>query len=352
MALHESEASYRELFEGNPQPMWVCRRATGRSIAVNEAALALYGYRRNEFLELSLADLLGEGDSAGMKGPADLASSGSHRKKDGSPLELELTWHPCEFGGEEALLVLALAQRGDRGAAPESELAACKGELLAAQRELETFSYSISHDLQAPLRHINGFSQAILDDYGEILDHQAREYLLRITQAANKMSLLIDAVLKLSRVARSELTRQPVNLSVAAQVIALGLKHAEPGRRVEFRIEEGVVARADPKLCRQLLEILIGNAWKFSSLADPACIDFGAGVSEGETFYYLRDNGVGFDMAYAEKLFFIFHRLHRAEEFAGVGVGLAIAQRIVGRHGGRIWAQSAPAQGATFYFTL
>ena len=351
MALIESEASYRELFLGNPQPMWVCHRETHRFLAVNEAALRLYGYGRDEFMALSLERLLADGRRLP---PADEERAFSCRqlKKDGSCLELELLWHPCRFEGEPALLAVLPGGSGQRATGPEGRIAELSGQLAAAQRELETFSYSISHDLQAPLRHINGFSQALLDDYAGTLDQHAQEYLTRISQAAGKMSQLIEAILQLSRAARSELNRQPVNLSVAAQVISLELKHAAPQRQVDFVIEEGVSVEADPRLARQLLEILIGNAWKFSSKKQAARIEFGVRQLGGERVFFVKDDGVGFDLSYADKLFSIFHRLHRADEFEGTGVGLAIAQRIVSRHGGRIWAESAPECGATFYFTL
>jgi light-regulated signal transduction histidine kinase (bacteriophytochrome) len=328
-------------------------------LAANDAALRLYGYQRKEFLELRVS-YLSAGENPASYPDAeegDRVTCERQLRKDGSPLELELTWHPCKFKGERAHLVLVREQTGchrdeAREAVLEHQVVERGTQLEAAQRELETFSYSVSHDLQAPLRHIDGFSRALLDDYGGVLDNQGREYLSRICQAAGKMSQLIDAMLQLSRVTRSELERQEVNLSVKAQVISLELKHGAPQRKVEFRIEEGVSAHADPRLARQLMEILIGNAWKFASKTEAALIEFGAGKSDGKPVYFVRDNGVGFDMAYADKLFSIFHRLHRADEFEGSGVGLAIAQRIVGRHGGRIWAESAPGLGATFYFTF
>ena len=356
MAPRESDdEGYRELFEANPQPMWVCHRETRRFLAVNGAALRLYGYLRSQFLELSLSHLM-EGEPA--PDPAlgeDQLWSGLQLKKDRSSFPAQLVWHPCRFRGEPAQLVLVREKQGEdtgREALLERQVAERVAQLEAAQRELETFSYSVSHDLQAPLRHIDGFSRALLDDYGSRLDHQGQEYLARICQAAANMSQLIEALQQLGRVARSELRAQPVNLSVTAQVIELELKHGAPQRQVEFAIQEGVQADADPRLARQLLEILIGNAWKFSSGKERAVIEFGACEAQGTRAYFVRDNGAGFDMAYADKLFTIFHRLHRSDEFAGSGVGLAIAQRIVSRHGGRIWAESAPGQGATFYFTL
>jgi hypothetical protein len=330
--------------------MWVCRQGSLRFLAVNEAALSLYGYPRAAFLELSLPELDSE---AGAPSPESGKSSGHHLKMDGSRLHLELLWHPLSFRGEAAYLaVLREASETGRAAGLEHRVAELAAQLEAAQHELETFSYSITHDLRAPLRHIDGFSKALLDDYGGKLDSQGAEYLSRICQAVGRMSQLIDDLQLLARVARSELTPQAVNLSVTAQVITLELKIAAPDRQVEFRIAEGVSAKADPRLTRQLLEILISNAWKFSAGAQQSRIEFGAGEKGGETFYFVRDNGVGFDMAYAEKLFSVFHRLHRSDEFEGSGVGLAIAQRIVRRHGGRIWAESAPGEGATFYFTL
>lgn len=357
MALRENEPSYRELFEGNPQPMWVCHRETQRFIAVNEAALRLCGYRRNEFLELALGHVLAGETGIDPQAAGDQVSRGRLKKKDGSLPEVELTWHPCEFNSERAHLVLVREEDGrrrdqEREAVLEHQVAECGSQVEAVQRELETFSYSISHDLQAPLRHIDGFSRALLDDYSEVLDQQAQEYLSRISQAAGKMSRLINAMQQLARVARSELSRQPVNLSVTAQVISLELKHGAPQRQVDFRIQEGVSADADPRLARQLMDILIGNAWKFSSKSESVFIQFGVEQVNGEKVYFVRDNGAGFDMAYADKLFSIFHRLHRADEFEGIGIGLAIAQRIVARHGGRLWAESAPGRGATFYFTL
>jgi PAS domain S-box-containing protein len=352
VAQQETDASYRELFEASPQPMLVCQRESGRLLAANEAALGLYGYGREQIETLTLTELDAAGAPLRAGTEAELPSSMSQRRKDGTVFEAELRWRPLEFGGEAAWLILAWERRGGREARLEREVAERAVQLQAAQRELETFCYSVSHDLRAPLRHIDGFSRAVLDDYGDKLDHQAQEYLTRISQAAGKMSTLLDAMGLLARVARTELDPQSVNLSVIAQVISLELKHKAPERQVEFKIEEGLTVQADPRLTRQLMEILIGNAWKFSSKQAEAVIEIGSEQAGGERVFYVRDNGAGFDMEYAEKLFSIFHRLHRADEFEGSGVGLAIAQRIITRQGGRIWAESAPAAGATFRFTL
>ncbi len=353
VALRESDAGYRELFEENPEPMWVCRREDGRILAVNEAALRLYGYARGEFLALGLSGLSVD-PCFSPAGDGDVELTCRQRHRDGSKLELKLTWRPLGFQGEPAHLVLA---RSNPAVSPGEEslrrqLAERLAQLEAAQREMEAFSYSISHDLRAPLRHIDGFSRAVLDDFGATLGDQGREYLTRICQATGKMAQLIDAILQFVRVGRCELTRQPIDLSVKAQVISLELKHNDPARQAEFEIPEGIKGEADPKLARQLLEVLIGNAWKFTSKVGSARIRLGVKEENGERVYFVADNGAGFDMAYAGKLFTLFNRLHRADEFEGSGVGLAIAQRIVTRHGGRIWAESAPGKGTTIFFTL
>lgn len=353
VALRESDAGYRELFEENPEPMWVCRREDDRILAVNEAALRLYGYARSEFLALGLSGLSVD-PCAAPASEEDRERTCRQRHRDGSELEMKLTWRPLGFQGEPAHLVLA---RSNPAVSPGEEslrrqLAERLAQLEAAQREMEAFSYSISHDLRAPLRHIDGFSRAVLDDFGAALGDQGREYLTRICQATGKMAQLIDAILQFVRVGRCELTRQPIDLSVKAQVISLELKHNDPARQAEFEIPEGIKGEADPKLTRQLLEVLIGNAWKFSSKVSPAHIRLGVKEENGERVYFVADNGAGFDMAYAGKLFTLFNRLHRADEFEGSGVGLAIAQRIVTRHGGRIWAESAPGKGTTVFFTL
>ncbi|MCM0080825.1 ATP-binding protein [Geomonas sp. Red32] len=346
-----SDGSYRELFDGNPQPMLVLCGENGRVLAANRAALSLYGYGREELMDRTLRQLTAA-DGTIPPGTGDRVSSDRHRKKDGTLFGVDLRWHSTTFEGQTAELVTISEAREARVADLERQVADRAAELNSSQRELETFCYSLSHDLKAPIRHIDGFSKAILDDFSPQLDPQAREYLVRIGQSAAKMSQLLEAVGQLARVSRTDLDRQPVNLSVQAQIYLLGLKHRFPGRDVEIDVAEGVSVQADPRLARQLVEILLDNAWKFSSKTESARIEFGAAEKEGELVCFVRDNGAGFDMAYAEKLFSVFHRLHRADEFEGSGVGLAVAQRIVRRHGGRIWAESAPGKGAIFYFTL
>lgn len=225
-------------------------------------------------------------------------------------------------------------------------------ELKVSNRELEAFNYSVSHDLRAPLRAIDGFSQALLEDYGDQLDEEGRGHLDRVKAAANRMGELIDSLLKLSRVSRSEMDSQLVDLSEIATEIVEDLRQRQPERVVEVSIQPDAVAQCDPVLLRSVLENLLGNAWKFTGNTDAAHIRFAATRTDGESVYSVSDNGAGFDMAYSNKLFSAFQRLHGQSEFPGIGVGLATVSRIVWRHGGRVWAEGVPDEGATFYFTL
>ncbi len=229
-------------------------------------------------------------------------------------------------------------------------------DLEDANRELEAFSYSVSHDLRAPLRSIDGFSQILLEDYAEELDEEGKHYLARVRAASQRMGRLIDDLLGLSRVTRSALNRRRVDLSALAEEVAGELREANPERSVAFSAQKGLEVWGDTRLLRVALENLIGNAWKFTSKKSEAKIEFG--LDEGLSrrgrvpVYYVRDNGAGFEMSYADKLFGAFQRLHGASEFEGTGIGLATAQRVVRRHGGRIWAEGEVGRGATFYFTL
>jgi signal transduction histidine kinase len=225
-------------------------------------------------------------------------------------------------------------------------------EAEALNRELEAFAYSVSHDLRAPLRAIDGFSQAVLEDYGGKLDATGETYLQRIRAGSQRMGQLIDDLLKLSRASREPLRPVTVNLSALADEIVAGLRNADPAREVEVRIQPGVTARGDKQLLNIVLVNFLNNAWKFTGEADRAIIEFGTTKQDEEVVYYVRDNGAGFDMTYADKLFAPFQRLHSLQEFPGNGVGLATVLRVLNRHGGRAWAEGQVGQGATFYFTL
>lgn len=235
----------------------------------------------------------------------------------------------------------------------ERRVADRTAELTAINEELAAFSYSVSHDLRAPLRAIDGFSQAVLEDYGLVLDSAGAGYLRRIRAEAQRMGELIDSLLDLSRITRAELNHQQVNLSELAVQISQRLQQSAPQRRGEFVIAPNLWARGDQRLLEIALENLLENAWKFTGLRGTARIEFGVEQSaERQAVWYVKDNGVGFDMAYAGELFGAFQRLHAEEEFPGTGIGLATVQRIIHRHGGRTWAEAAPDQGATFFFTL
>jgi signal transduction histidine kinase len=238
------------------------------------------------------------------------------------------------------LAELALARQAEQERAEAAE---------NATTELEAFSYSVAHDLRAPLRGINGFSSALLEDVGDKLGPEAKSHLTRISAGAVRMGELIDALLALSRLTRAEVTRKPVNLTKLANDVIAQLAASEPARKVEVVVQEGLAADGDPQLLRAVLENLIGNAWKFVSKRANAKIELG---QRDDRAFFVRDNGAGFDIAYAAKLFLPFQRLHAASEYAGTGIGLATVQRIIRRHGGKIWAEAAVNEGATFYFTL
>ncbi len=226
-------------------------------------------------------------------------------------------------------------------------------QLKAANKELEAFSYSVSHDLRAPLRSIDGFSQALLEDYADRLDDKGKDFLQRVRGASQRMALLIDDLLKLSRVTRSEMRHETVDLSALVRAVGERLQSEHPARHVDLQIADGLTVNGDARLLGIALENLLGNAWKFTGKQSDAKIEFGAVPDDQEKpAYFVRDNGAGFDMAYADQLFGAFQRLHGATEFEGTGIGLATVERIVRRHGGRIWAESAVGRGATFFFTL
>lgn len=232
------------------------------------------------------------------------------------------------------------------------ELEARTEELEYLNKELEAFSYSVSHDLRHPIMLIGGFSQALLEDCGQQLDLDSRDTLERIRTASRKMALLIDDLLKLSKVSHVEINREMVDLSTSVETIADELQKLDPSRRVTFVINKGLKVIGDADLLRIALENLLRNAWKFTRGHSTARIEFGRLEQAGETAYYVRDNGAGFDMAHSGKLFQAFERLHPQKDFEGTGIGLATVKRIFHRHGGRVWAEGMVEKGATFYFSL
>ena len=339
-------------------------------VLFNEGAEALFGYRRDEVLGRRGPILYESKDDAKevmrrMRegGGTVSAFETTLRAKDGTiiPVLISASLLYDEEGREAGTVGFSKDIRVRKKA--EAELLQYRehleelveertAELHAVNKELEAFSYSVAHDLRQPLRGISGFSGALLEDYSDKLDAQGKDYLKRVDAASQRMARMIDSLLDMSRVMRVEIHRGPVDLSGMAKSIASSLQEVEPEREVEFVISDGLIAEGDARLLRLVLENLLGNAWKFTSKRARATIEFGVSRDDGHGEYYVRDDGVGFDNAYADQLFIVFQRLHRVEEFSGSGVGLSITQRIVERHGGRIWAEGEVDKGATFYFTL
>ena len=272
----------------------------------------------------------------------------------GSAILLYLILRRYERRGGDAMAALIKSRNEVRSANADLELRVTERtrQLEAANRELEAFAYAVSHDLRAPLRSMSGFSQILQDTAPAGLDEKSRHYLQRIHDASLRMSGLIEDLLNLSRIGRSELTARPISLSQVASEAAAAVRERHPKRDVQLEIAEGMEVSADPRLLRIALENLLSNAWKYTSRASQAKVSVGTQDGEHGRVYFVRDNGVGFDMKYADKLFVPFQRLHPEAEFPGSGIGLVTVQRIIARHDGRIWADAKPDEGATFYFTL
>jgi PAS domain S-box-containing protein len=346
------------------------RDISGRIVFWNTGAELMYGWTSAEALEKISHNLMKTEFPRPMEEiKARLLSRGYwegelvHIRKNGQRLVVASHWvlHKDEEGKPKAVLEVnnditerKEAEKEVRRLNEELEqrVANRTAELQTANKGLEAFSYSVSHDLRAPLRHIDGFSQALLEDYSDKLDSTGKTYLQEVRSASQEMAQLIDDMLQLARVTRTEMRREVVNLSSAARAVMSELTHREPDRQVAVNIEDGLTTHGDKRLLKIILTNLLGNAWKFTSREERAEISFGRHQQNGESSYFISDNGAGFDMAYLGKLFGAFQRLHTAGEFEGTGVGLATVQRIVHRHGGRVWAEGAVSKGATFYFTL
>jgi PAS domain S-box-containing protein len=371
-ALQTSEERLRATLDNTPgvAVQWFDR--TGRVLYWNEASEKLYRipsaqavgktmlqllHSPEQFREfLAFIALLEKQGSA--YGPAEIDLHSVH----GAEVSVLYTMFMIPGDGSEPIFVCMDVDITERKRA-EAELQrhrehleelveARTAALEAANQELEAFSYSVSHDLRAPLRAINGFSQALVEEYADKLDATAMDYLNRVRQGALRMGELIDDLLKLSRVTRQDLRGESVNLGAVAAEIAAELRAREPGRDVDWLLAAPVLVTGDPHLLRIAMSNLLDNAWKYTSRMVHARIEFGVRHDVGNAVYFVRDNGAGFDMQYADRLFGAFQRLHKVEDFPGNGIGLATVKRIVTRHGGRIWAESQPGQGATFYFTL
>jgi PAS domain S-box-containing protein len=274
-------------------------------------------------------------------------------RKDGTSLPVSVTVSPVRDEAGMLIGISSIARDNTEQERSVAELRHRADDLGRVNRNLEAFSYSVAHDLRAPLRALGGFSAALLEEYGDGLGEVGRGYAERILAASEQMAELIDDLLNLSRVSAAELNAEAVDLGAEVAGISEELHRQEPGRRVHFIVQHPVWARVDRPLIRTVLQNLLGNAWKFTSGRDEASIEFGTiPVEDAGICCYVRDNGAGFDSAYADKLFQPFQRLHPKRDFPGTGVGLASVQRIVERHGGRTWAEGAVDHGSTFYFTL
>jgi PAS domain S-box-containing protein len=342
-----ADVVFRALLEAAPDAMVILEKS-GCIALVNSEAERMFGYAREEMLGKPI-DLLFSGGGFEPHSRAGASQIMRGRRKEGSEFPIEVSSSPIETdrGPLLSTAIRDIAQRVE----DEERLRRAKDAAEIAMAELESFSYSVAHDLRSPLRSINGFSSAILEDWADRLDEQARDYLRRIVGGAERMGHLIDALLTLARVSRTELRRESVDLTQLATAICGNLRAQQPERSVEFVLHPNLEVRGDPQLLRVLLENLLDNAWKFSSRRARARIEFGCARDDGDV-YYVNDDGAGFDMRFANKLFIPFQRLHASSEFPGTGIGLATVQRIVRRHGGRIWGESVVDRGATFYFTL
>ena len=326
----------------------------------NKGAERIFGYSAEDAIGKHISLLVPPGRRAEEPAIVERLKNGERvesfetlrRRKDGHDIHASVTISPIHDSRGNVIGASKVARDITDRKHAEEALARAREATETANRELEAFSYSVAHDLRAPLRGIDGFSQVLLEDYAEKLDAEGRRYLGRVRESAQHMAQLIESLLSLARVNQGDVRREPVDLSELARATAQRLRSAQPERDGEFLIAKGLAGTGDSRLLGVVLENLLDNAWKFSRSTPKARIEFGCSRESGRSIFFVRDNGVGFDMAFTPKLFEVFQRLHVPNEFDGTGVGLATVQRIIRRHGGRVWAEAKVGEGATFYFTL
>ena len=366
--LHRSMVRFRDLVESAPDAVLIVD-GEGTVVLVNGQAERVFDYSRDEILGRPIEmlvpdarmeehralrrDYVAEPHARPMGSGQDIRG----RRRDGSEVPLEVSLSPNPGGRPGEVIAIARDVTAQRAVEREvrelnADLVLQTRQLAALNQELESFNYSVSHDLRAPLRAISGFSQALLEDHADALDVTGQQYLYRVRRATRRMGELIENLLRLSRVQRADLTLIEIDLSTMAHEVVRELREVEPERTADVEIEEGLRAIGDPRLVRVVLANLLDNAWKFSQGRDTARIEFGRAEVDGEEAFYVRDDGIGFDMDQVDRLFVPFQRLHATSEHAGSGIGLATVARIVHRHQGRVWAQSTPGMGATLWFTL
>ena len=360
-ALKQSEERFRMIISNIKDYSVITLDPEGRVTSWNKAAEQIKGYGAEEVLGKHVSIFYPPEEATIGKPTTELETAikagrfeddGWRVRKDGSRFWANVVVTPLQDQAGRVRGFVKITRDTTEKRKAEQQLVRRSAELEAANKELESFSYSVSHDLRAPLRGIDGFSQALEEDYGGNLDAAGKNYLGRIRAGTRRMGVLIDDLLNLARVTRAEMYREKIDLTKMAGDIFRELQASEPERKVLVKVDKGLAADGDNRLVRVALQNLLGNAWKFTSKRPEAKIEFGKLGSNGSKAYYVRDNGAGFDPTYAARLFGAFQRLHSMEEFPGTGIGLATVQRIVHRHGGRVWAEGAVNQGATVFFTL
>lgn len=364
-ALRESEEKFAKAFRANPSPLAISTLTEGRFIEINEAFERVFGYKGEEALGRSSRELsMWQYPQDRQRMLSILQSEGRVRNeeitfgdKNGKTVIALYSAELIDLRGEPCLLsivddITARKQLEEKIEILNTDLACRAFELESANLELENFSHTVSHDLRSPLTSITGYCDLLLDYQDGRIDEQSRNYLEQIHSASLRMAHLINALLDFSCLTRGEIQQETVDLSSMAREISVELRLSAPDRPVNFRIAEGITANGDGLLLRAVLQNLLGNAWKYTARKETAEIDFGMTENDGIKVYFVRDNGAGFDMAQTDKLFTPFQRLHDKQEFAGSGIGLATVQRIIQRHGGRVWATGEIGKGATFFFTL